>query len=111
MRENPDELVDHSARKLSDDKYLLCRLRRHFDDQAEAQKITFTLKILPDRMVIALYEYWSEETHRASFLAPSSDVVAQFKDWLGSHFEEGKTPQEDYEVEMLRLFRKASIIG
>lgn len=52
---------------------------------------------LTDAVLLALYSGWSEETWRAGFMHPYSDIVAEFRKWVATL----PGPTEDYEREML----------
>ena len=60
---------------------------------------------LPDWVVLALYEQWSEDTYRAVFHVPDAEKVAAFREDIARAIAAGQ-PQEDYEVDMLRLYRE-----
>jgi hypothetical protein len=70
---------------------------------AEASRLKFEDK--SDAWIIKLYELWSEEFWAAGFMSPSPDVVQRFYEWL-SNWGGDEKPQEDYELEMLRIFRQ-----
>lgn len=68
--------------------------------------MTIELALLPDWLILMLYEYWSEETWRASFHSPSPAIVADFREWLAAQPPQTRPLYEDYETEMLREFRR-----
>lgn len=57
----------------------------------------------PDEWIIQLYREWSEETWAAGFMGPSPSVVKQFYAWVDAL---PLQPREDYEQEMIDIFRK-----
>lgn len=56
-----------------------------------------------DALALAAYEAWSEETYAAGFMAPTGELVRAFREWLGR-----RQGTEDYEAEMLALWRIAA---
>lgn len=76
---------------------------------------------LPDKLVLALYREWSEESYAAIFLVSSPETVARFRGWLARHHyvprfylrrfadEDGQMRPltiEPYEREMLEEYRR-----
>ena len=60
-----------------------------------------------DALILAAYSGWSEEVHAAGFLAPDTEAVREFRDWLD---EQQARPREPYEQRMLDEYqRQASI--
>ena len=57
---------------------------------------------LRPRLILLLYEAWSEEFYSAGFMTPDKDHVTSFRQWLK---KEIPTPETfDYEREMLETW-------
>ena len=53
-----------------------------------------------------LNEDWSEENYRCGFYSPTPEAVANFRADLAGELSAIPAPLQDYEVEMLRLYRE-----
>ena len=61
---------------------------------------------LADRIILAAYCKWSEDTYRAEFMSATPDIVQQFRQWFHKQPFHPPAPSENYEIEMIREFHK-----
>ena len=61
---------------------------------------------LPDAVVLALYQEWSEEFYAASFMHAFPDCVEHFRFWLREEILGPTRKLETYEEYMLAEFRR-----
>ena len=85
----------------ADVRSLSASLGRNIEELAELRE---EREGLTDRQLVMAYRAWSEEFYAASFLSPDEHTVRSFMKWWNST---ALLAIEDYEAEMLRLYRQA----
>ena len=71
---------------------------------AEDSRLKFEDK--SDAWIVTMYRLWSEEFWAAGFISPDPDIVRRFYIWLVEESDDSNIPLEDYELEMLSIFRQ-----
>lgn len=64
------------------------------------------IALMDDNTVLLLYRQWCEEIYAAGFIKPDEGHVRAFIEWLGQEWFPRSQEREDYEAEMLAVFRR-----
>ena len=66
------------------------------------------METVTDAELVQMYEHWSEEIYCAGFMQPTTESVAQFREWIQVVNPIRWTPEraESYELEMLAEYHR-----